>query len=448
MIPLRTSSGIADASGANLVASVVDAGLCAGCGLCAAACEGGAMTMGDIAIRCEPEFEPSRCTACGRCLAVCPGAGIDLLDAGRERFDEPSFSLLGKTRRIGTAHAKERDVRASGASGGVVTATLEHLLATGMADRAIVLGFHDEKPFLTRYRIVETPAEVRSFSRSKYSVNHLGDVLRDTKGRLAVVTLPCQTHGLIRWSRLKDSFPGIEWILGLYCGGALPFEATRVMLSKLGIRDLASIRHLNYRAGPWPGFFEATLTTGEVRRVPKAVFDAVSFPHTLPRCHLCPDETNEFADLSFADSWRRSGRGRAGETLVLARSRRGEELLEKCVAAGVLGFSPIAEEEAVRMHAHHIARRKVGVFRRMRIREGAGLANPDYGVEYAGRIGAADRILEKMMTAFATSRVVMKTTRLLPSAILGPVLRIARNMWNLASRLSLPSRWGVRPRHG
>jgi coenzyme F420-reducing hydrogenase beta subunit len=329
-----------------------------------------------------------------------------------------------------------------------VTATLEHILASGMADRAIVLGVHEEKPYLARYRIVEHPDEIRSCSRSKYSVNHLGDVLRNTKGRLAVVTLPCQTHGLIRWSRLKESCPRIEWILGLYCGGALPFEATRIMLSKLGIRDLASIRTLNYRAGPWPGFFEATLSSGEVRRVPKAVFDAVSFPHTLARCHLCPDETNEFADLSFADSWRRPVRGRAGETLVLSRSRRGEELLEHCIAAGVIGFSPIDAEDAVRMHAHHLRRRKVGVFRRMRIREDAGLPNPDYGVEYAGGIGAGEMIREKILISLSTSRAVMDATRLLPSAVLGPALRIARNAWSLASRLALPSRWEVRPRHG
>jgi coenzyme F420 hydrogenase subunit beta len=428
--------------------SVVEPGLCSGCGLCAAACEGGAITMGDIATRCEPMFDPSRCTACGRCLAVCPGAGIDLLGAGNERFGEPSYSLLGKTRRIGTAHAGNPDIRAAGASGGVVTAMLEHLLASGMADRAIVLGFDEEKPYLTRYRVVETPDEARNCSRSKYSVNHLGDVLRNAKGRLAVVTLPCQTHGLIRWSRLKESCPRIEWVLGLYCGGALPFEATRIMLSKMGIRDLSRIRTLKYRAGPWPGFFEATLSSGEVRRVPKAVFDAVSFSHTLPRCHLCTDETNEFADLSFADSWNLSGHGRAGETLVLARSSRGEELLGKCVASGAIRFSPVDAEDAVRMHAHHIARRKVGAFRRMRIREIARLPNPDYGVEYTGRIGTGELIREKGLIFLSTSRTVANVTRLLPAAILGPATRVARKAWNLASRIALPSRWEVRPRHG
>jgi coenzyme F420 hydrogenase subunit beta len=53
------------------------------------------------------------------------------------------------------------------------------------------------------------------------------------------------------------------------------------------------------------------------------------------RCHLCPDGTGEFADISCGDPWyRRVEEGEQGQSLVLVRTERGREILRGAMEAG------------------------------------------------------------------------------------------------------------------
>jgi coenzyme F420 hydrogenase subunit beta len=55
-------------------------------------------------------------------------------------------------------------------------------------------------------------------------------------------------------------------------------------------------------------------------------------PH---RCHLCPDGTGEFADLSCGDPWYREiAKNEPGYSLVVVRTERGRKILHGATAAG------------------------------------------------------------------------------------------------------------------
>lgn len=53
------------------------------------------------------------------------------------------------------------------------------------------------------------------------------------------------------------------------------------------------------------------------------------------RCHLCPDGTGEFADISCGDPWYREIKEHeTGYSLALARTQRGREILHAAIDAG------------------------------------------------------------------------------------------------------------------
>jgi coenzyme F420 hydrogenase subunit beta len=53
------------------------------------------------------------------------------------------------------------------------------------------------------------------------------------------------------------------------------------------------------------------------------------------RCHLCPDGTSEFADISCGDPWYREiPADEPGQSLVLVRTERGRKVVAAAVAAG------------------------------------------------------------------------------------------------------------------
>jgi coenzyme F420 hydrogenase subunit beta len=62
---------------------------------------------------------------------------------------------------------------------------------------------------------------------------------------------------------------------------------------------------------------------------------------------MCPDETNELADLSLGDAWLPELRKQSkGESLVIARTETGEQMLQRACAAGVISLFPLTRDKA------------------------------------------------------------------------------------------------------
>jgi coenzyme F420 hydrogenase subunit beta len=62
--------------------------------------------------------------------------------------------------------------------------------------------------------------------------------------------------------------------------------------------------------------------------------------HVQWRCRLCPDHTGEFADIAVGDPWHipRAGDD-PGRSLIVARTRRGRQIVEGAISAGYLTAS-------------------------------------------------------------------------------------------------------------
>ena len=107
--------------------------------------------------------------------------------------------LLGNYENLYVGHATDATVRSRGASGGIISAVLHHLLDEGKIDGALVLGMDEESPWQARVQIARSSAQIRAAAQSKYSLSPVNVALRELEhedGDFAYVGLPCQVHSL------------------------------------------------------------------------------------------------------------------------------------------------------------------------------------------------------------------------------------------------------------
>ncbi|MHA1632637.1 MAG: Coenzyme F420 hydrogenase/dehydrogenase, beta subunit C-terminal domain, partial [Candidatus Freyarchaeota archaeon] len=108
------------------------------------------------------------------------------------------------------------------------------------------------------------------------------------------------------------------------------------------------VAELDYRGLGWPGSMLIRLKKGLSLRVPyvggwKAYWPLFSsFFFTPWRCLMCPDETNELADVSVGDAWLPELRNeKMGESVVVVRTRLGEEFLKEAASSGVISLKRV-----------------------------------------------------------------------------------------------------------
>jgi coenzyme F420 hydrogenase subunit beta len=419
-----------------LIETVVKTGLCTRCGTCAGACPVDNIAIADPVGACLPAAGDA-CTSCGLCLEGCPGAAVDFAPLERSLFgDAASNRLLGVVRSAYLAFATDAGVRRSASSGGVVTALLLDLVGRGESNGAVLFAPHPEEPWRGWGRIVSTAEEIAAAAQSRYHLSPLNTALAglgDAAGARAYVGLPCQIHGLRKleaagWMRGGTA---LSPVIGVYCGNNLYYEATRVMLRKLGVRRLEDVTRLSYREGAWPGSFAVRTADGGTRSISKLDFNQVIPFYINRRCLFCVDLTNELADISVGDGWAKEGSGGEGWSVVLVRTEAGARVFENARRAGVVEAEPIALDAAERMHSHAFDLKKTGSFLRLRLWGGWGCAVPRYD-RPGPRVSAARRLFEialSLQFAASSSPAGRAAFRALPARALGRFFRMLRKRW-------------------
>jgi coenzyme F420 hydrogenase subunit beta len=104
-----------------------------------------------------------------------------------------------------------------------------------------------------------------------------------------------------------------------------------------------SVLEIRFRGKGWPGKF--TVKTRGEQNSPKEVSYMESWGFLQKyrpfRCHLCPDGTGEFADLSCGDPWYREiPEDEPGQSLVVVRTERGRKILHSAKEAGYVYLKP------------------------------------------------------------------------------------------------------------
>ena len=118
---------------AALARTVLERGLCTGCGACIGLCPYFASSK-DATVQID---------ACdraeGRCYAYCPRTPTDLEAIRQELYAAETITPeLGPFRRFAITRAADEEIRARAQHGGTVTALLTLALQAGMIDEAVL----------------------------------------------------------------------------------------------------------------------------------------------------------------------------------------------------------------------------------------------------------------------------------------------------------------------
>jgi coenzyme F420 hydrogenase subunit beta len=374
------------------IESVVIDGLCTGCGTCAGVCPTEAISMRILDGLFLPEVEEEKCTSCGLCLRCCAGHSLDVKELSlRALGKQPEDKSLGNHMKCYVGHSNDDNIRRNSSSGGMITQLLVFALEKDMIDGALVIRKRKDSPLKTEPFIARTREEIISVSRSKYcpaATNEaLGQVLRE-KGRFAVVGLPCHIHGIRKAEQnVKELKERVVLRIGLMCSHTVNFLGTEFLLRKLGIAR-EQIAQIEYRGQGWPGSMLVELKTRSRLSIPYVgkwnaywpIFS--SFLFTPKRCAMCPDETNELADISVGDAWLPELKhGLGGESIIVTRTKYGEEILNQAYRAGTISLRSICSERVKSSQADPLKFKKDDLDTRLSIIESAGSKIPDFGRE-------------------------------------------------------------------
>ncbi len=345
--------------------SVVTAGRCCGCGVCAGVAICGQMQM---LLTRDGFWEPAaaNCTACGACTATCPG---------RESPVPDPAAPLGNHLATVVGYSTFEDERLRGSSGGLATRVLKALLERGEIDAAVGVRATGHGDPLFETAALRTPREIQATAGSKYYPVEFSRPLQELRAsgeRFALVGVPCVMTAL----RLgRERFPWLRKqcvaLIGLACGHMVSTRYTGFLAEISGV-PAAELTGAEFRRKPGPRsaadfIFAATGADGREGRevpfvtgggIPVAVWGARLF--TPPACFRCADLFAVDADLSLMDAWLREYTpDRAGTSLAVVRTEAMRELLEAESAAGRLLLEPIEPDRVVRSQSSPLVNRRM-----------------------------------------------------------------------------------------
>lgn len=293
--------------------------------------------------------------------AVCPGVRLDA-PVPETATVHPTFGRYVSAWR---GRAADDETRAAGSSAGVLTAMSTFLVATGRARSVRGTAMSPAQPTRTVPVTITSREEALAAAGSRYApVSALEgfDVSSD-----AIVAKPCEISALTRLRRLAPDGEG-PLTLSFFCAGTPSHNATRSLVAKLGV-EVDRATSVRYRGNGWPGEFVAT--DGETR-------GALSYDDSWGkhlgrdlqwRCKICPDGTGEDADIAVGDFWKADERGYPlfdnadGESVVIARTLRGHDLLMEAARQGVVVLGEVDLDDVERIQPLQRARKRTLPFR-------------------------------------------------------------------------------------
>jgi coenzyme F420-reducing hydrogenase beta subunit len=214
----------------NVCTEVVSKNLCIGCGICASICphENLKIKFNRFGEYNALEIGNSCDEKCHLCLDVCPfynnqdnedtlGKKLFTKTSGIKHTPETGYYIDSF---VGYSNIKSH--RENGASGGLATWTLEKLLTDNLVDHVACVSPNNDPEKLFKFKICNSPEEVRECSRSCYYPVETSGVVRhilQNEGRYAIIGLPCVCKAIRLAMQLSPKLERrIKFVLGLVCG--------------------------------------------------------------------------------------------------------------------------------------------------------------------------------------------------------------------------------------
>ena len=286
---------------------------------------------------------------CDVCAQVCPRLFPREFQLEEAVFagEEPLHSgIFGRYRRILAARTTDPEIGARGQDGGVVTTLLAWAFERDMIDGAAVSARDPDRPAHAVPRLVTTREEAIETAGSWYTYCPTNLALEQAEARglerVAFVGVPCQITPIRKMQQadaaeldngrkkekhierqrhfLKGFGERVVLQIGLLCSEVFTYQGLMVekIEKEMGI-PLGEIAKFNVKGKVLIYKRDGELVEMPLKRAQE---------YARPECHHCGDFSAELADISCG------GVGATDWTIVVLRTRHGEEVFDKLVADG------------------------------------------------------------------------------------------------------------------
>jgi coenzyme F420 hydrogenase subunit beta len=395
---------------------IVEGGLCIGCGLCKSVAG-----ADRIQIVLTPEGrerpvarQPLDESTLERINAICPGTRVEgaapatrAAPVGGAAGAEETASaegtsgveaiavettcaqaihdvVWGPAELLSIGYAGDSEVRYRGATGGVLTALGQFLVASGRAKFILHVAASRKEPMRSERALSFDAASIFEGAGSRYGpAAPLIDftALLDRAEPFALIAKPCDIAAVRNLARIDPRVDRyLRYALTFVCGGASDLTKSEEVVSGLAIRpdELSLFR---YRGNGCPGPTRLETKDGRSFELTyQEMWEDEATWRIQPRCKICPDAIGESADLAASDVW--PGGGPTGEDAgfngIIVRTQRGLELYRAAVAAGAIVVEPreVSFRDFDEFQPHQV-RKKRAVWARLAGMRAAGQPVPE-----------------------------------------------------------------------
>lgn len=331
------------------IKGVAERGLCCGCGACASLSPDEIRMVDDVENGRRPLIKGDATDPRTReAIKACPG--VELGHDSETLRDPALISELtpgwGPVYEVWEGYASDDAVRWGGSSGGAASALALHCLEHEGMHGALHIAAREDVPYLNETVMSTTREQLLARTGSRYAPASPCDSLdriADAPGPCVFIGKPCDAAA----ARMAASMrPDLDRNLGVtiafFCAGTPSTRGTLEMLRAMGVEDPERLISLRYRGNGWPG--KATAVYRDAHGVEKTSeltyaesWGDILTRHKQWRCKVCADHTGEFADIAVGDPWYREVKdGEAGQSLIVARTPHGSEIIRNAVESGAL----------------------------------------------------------------------------------------------------------------
>lgn len=345
----------------NNIQKVSDALMCSNCGACKAICPKNAITFQSTSIGRMYASVNDNCIDCGLCTKVCPSLDDTLHKTFADRY-------IGNISKVYIGRATDQRIFDNSQSGGVCTAILAYLLSTQKIDAAIVCKMTEGNIPIIKPTIVTQTEDLYNSQKSCYTPVDMISIIKETRQykSIAIVGLPCHIQGAEKLIKTVSKFSNIKYKIGLICDRTLCSTIQNVMVSyctdgnaKIEWRKKNFSRNgvfYSYKAAP------IMVSYGKDKEyiLPNIYRFALKEMFTTPRCRVCYDKLNTFADIVVGDPWGMTGVDwKKGMSVVITRNDIGNELITQLQATQHAVLTKASVQELIK--GQHIDQRKSSV---------------------------------------------------------------------------------------
>jgi coenzyme F420 hydrogenase subunit beta len=249
-----------------------------------------------------------------------------------------SDPYLGKYTTCVSARSTDKEILEKAQDGGIATALMVYALDQGIIDGTIVAG-EGNRPWQSRPFVAMSREDILKARGTKYNISPQISWLKEATrsfglDKVGVTGVCCQMQAVRKAQlypiNMRDVPGKVAFTVGLFCMENFPYKSMQMIVEDHAGQNLSSVRRMDIGKGK----FWVYTNRGNVATLPLKA----THKYEQPGCHVCLDYVSNLADISTGsvgspDGW----------STVFIRTKIGNEVWSKAVAAGMFETKPIEE---------------------------------------------------------------------------------------------------------